>query len=471
MSDATLLQQCLQEIERRFPHLAEATRKKYDFVDRNFKRQAEILADNCRYQAWNFTRRFGKSVTFAKKGCGVAANNPGAQVLYIALTKDSARGILWDAVEKELLREQVPFKSYYDQGIFDFKNGSTFRFFGVDSGYNEMKKVLGQAYDLVGLDESGSMRIDVEMLIMQMITAALIDRAGSLVMLGTCESIPNTFYQRVTEGKHPDLPWSIHRGHTEESPYTGPAFKLEKEGMIARNPDVVNTSWFKTHWLNQWSADDDLLIIRFDKSINRVDKLPGHTDWIYGLGIDLGFNDATSFTVDAISSKSPYLYRIRSFKAPGLDFTGVAKIIRELNQEYKFTFAEVDGANKQGVQEMQNRHDLGITLKAAEKTDKATFLRLMGDDYKEGRIKHVGEGCVPLESEQGSLMWIKDSDKEDPRCENHCNDGALYIWRKMRTYFKPEVTEWKTKDQRMVEAFEEEARQARAEEEEMALLF
>jgi hypothetical protein len=471
MSDAVLLRQCMEELKRRFPGLALAAQEKYDFTDYNFPRQAQILADLARFQAWLFTRRFGKSTTFAKKGCGVAANNPGAKVLFLALTLDSARGILWDAVEKELKDHKVPYRGYYDNGIFELGNGSIFRFFGVDAGYNEMKKVLGQAYDLVGLDESGSMRIDVETLIMHMIYAALIDRQGSLVMLGTAENIPNTFYQRVTEGKHKDLPWSIHKGHTSESPYTGPNFDKEKAELIKRNPDVVKTSWFRTHWMNEWCADDDLLIIKFDQEKNRADKLPDHRDWIFGLGVDLGFNDATSFTVDAMSPKSPYLYRLKSFKTPGLDFTGVSKIIRELNAEYGFTFAEVDGANKQGVEEMQNRHDLGLKLTAAEKSDKATYLRLMNDDYKEGRIKHVGEGCVALENEQSSLQWIKDSEKEDPRCENHCNDGALYIWRKMRTYFKPEVTPWKSTDQKMEDQFLEEARRAMEERDEESLLY
>lgn len=468
MNQAELLRAHLAELQRRFPDKA---RRHYDFTDYNFPRQAQILADKSRFQAWNFTRRFGKSVTFGKKGASVCANNPGAQTLYLALTLDSAKGIIWDAVEKEFKQHKVPYKPYYREGIFALKNDSIFRCFGVDAGYNEMKKILGQAYDLVGLDESGSMRIDVGTLIMQMILAALVDRDGSLVMLGTCESIPNTFFQKVTTGEHKDLPWSIHRGHTEESPYTGEKFKKEKAMLIENNPEVVNTSWFKTHWLNQWCADDDLIIIDFDKERNRVEKLPDYKDWIFGLGVDLGFNDASSFTVDAMSSKSPYLYRIKSFKTPGLDFTGVAKIIRDLNDQYKFTFCEVDGANKQGVQEMQNRHDLGLKLNPAEKSDKPTYLRLMGDDYKEGRIKHVGEGCVALENEQDKLMWIKDSDKEDPRCENHCNDGALYIWRKMRTYFKAEVAPWKSKDQEMEDRFLEEAKRAMEEREEESLLY
>jgi hypothetical protein len=49
--------------------------------------------------------------------------------------------------------------------------------------------------------------------------------------------------------------------------------------------------------MNEWCADDDLVIIRFNNEINRIEKLPEYGDWIFGLGVDLGFNDATSFTV------------------------------------------------------------------------------------------------------------------------------------------------------------------------------
>jgi len=460
------LREVLEEIKRRQGILAV-----YDFVDHNFPRQAQILADDSRFQWWLFTRRFGKSRTFAKKGGSVVSNKPGSKVLYLALTLDSAKGILWDAVEQELLEKKVPYKGFEREGIFDLKNGSLFRMFGVDSNYKEMKKILGQGYDLVGLDESGSMTIDVEELIMQMILAALSDRQGSLVMLGTAENIPNTFYQRVTNGLETSLPWSGHKGLTQESPYTGKQFQSDMDLILKNNPLAANTSWFRTHWLNEWCADDDLLIIKFNPEINREEKLPDFKDWMFGLGVDLGFNDASSFTVDAISSHSPYLYRIKSFKTPGLDFTGVAKIIKDLNEEYKFTWCEIDGANKQGVQEMQNRHDVGVKLNPADKADKATFLRLMGDDYKEGRIKHIGEGCKSLEVEQKSLMWIKDSDKEDPRCENHCNDGSLYIWKKMRNYFKAEKSEWKPLQERMEDEFKKESREMLSQENETAFLY
>src|SRR5690606_3647933 len=155
----------------------------------------------------------------------------------------------------------------------------------------------------------------------------------------------------------------------------------------------------------------------FNEALNRIDKLPKFDNWIYGLGVDLGFNDDSSFTVNAMSSSSPYLYTIKAFKAPGHDITDVSNKIKELNSKFGFTWCVVDGANKQGVQEMQNRHDLGLTLITADKTDKATFLRLMDDDYKQGKILHVGDDCLSLEKEQASLVWIKGSNEEDPRCQ------------------------------------------------------
>jgi hypothetical protein len=459
----------LQEILKRIKEL-DGRQERLDFSDPNFPLQTQILESlrSYRFQGWQATRRGAKSTTFGKAACDVAANNPGSKVLYLALTLDSAKGILWDCIEKELTDKGVAFHGYEREGRFELDNGSLIRFFGVDSNYKEMKKILGQAYDLVGIDECGSMTIDMEELVLQMILAALSDREGRLVLLGTAENIPNTFFQKVMDYVEKSLPWHKWKWTTEQNPYMARQFAADKALILQNNPLAVNASWFKTHWMNEWCADDDLLIIKFSPDINEIDALPNFNDWIFGLGVDLGFNDASSFTVKAMSSKSPYLYTVQSFKHTGMDLTDVANTIKKLNQEYNLSFCEVDGANKQGIEEMQRRHDVGITLTAAEKTDKATFLRLMADDYKQGKIKAVKGKCDQLIKEQSQLMWIKDDNKEDPRCENHCNDSALYIWRKMRNYFKPEVSEWKSKDDKMIDNFlkeaEEEMRRMREQE-------
>lgn len=471
MNKNELLKLHLEEIKRRFPGL----RERYDFTDYGFPLQAKILEDDSRFQAWQCTRRFGKSTAFAKKVLTTLVNTPNSKALYLALTFGSAVGILWGIIEGELkskgLIEGRDYTTNKSDGEFHFKGGGMLKFVGVNANYKEMDKLLGQAYDHVGIDECGSMTVDMQSLVLNKILAALTDRRGKLTLLGTTENIPNTFFESVTSKKENSLPWKVYKCSTLDNPYMATQFREDMEMILHNNPLAKEASWFKTHWLNEWCADDELIIVKFNEEINRVAKLPDYGDWIYGLGVDLGFDDDSSFVVNAISSKSPYLYTLKAFKSPGFDLTDVSTKIKSLNSEFAFTWCVIDGANKQGVQEMQNRHDLGVTLEAAEKTDKASFLRLMNDDYKQGKVKHVEGECKALEDEQSQLMWIKGSNEEDPRCNNHANDSQLYIWRKMRPYFKPEVSEWKSQDQKMEEKFLQEAKQLMDDEEELSLLY
>ena len=139
-----------------------------------------------------------------------------------------------------------------------------------------------------------------------------------------------------------------------------------------------------------------------------------------------------------------------------MDFTDVANVIKQLQVAYPIYKVIVDGANKQGVEEIRKRHNLSLV--AAEKTDKETFLRALSDDYKQGRVKVFAEKSQQLIDEQSQLMWLKDANKEDPRCENHCNDSLLYAWRDCKNYmFEPEYSEWKSEEQRMKEQEKREA--------------
>lgn len=404
------------------------------FIDDNFPKQKELILDPHRFQLWNCTRRGAKSTSFAKRACKKLNENPGHKGLYMALTLDSAKEILFDVVEKELDDNSIGYKADRNKGIFRLENGSQLRFFGVDSSYKEMKKALGQKLSIVGIDEAGSMTIDMETLCYQMTKPALSDLNGELILLGTCEHIPNTFFEAALTGKDSlSSLWKKHIWTTYENPYMAAIHHKEMEELKTANPNVVKASWFRTHYLNEWCTDEGLMIVRFNPLLNSVDEIPKE-EYFYGLGVDLGWNDASSFTVVAFSKHDPNIYVIESFKSKELDLTEVSNTIKTLDEKYKLFAVEIDGANKQGIQEMQNRHGHRTKLESAEKTDKATFLRLFADDYKQGIVKHVGEGCKQLETEQSQLMWLKDTDKEDPRCENHCNDGALYIWRKCRNY-------------------------------------
>ena len=266
-----------------------------------------------------------------------------------------------------------------------------------------------------------------------MIMPALTDNAPDswLSVLGTCENIPGTFFEEITEGRERGRAWSIHKWTAYENPHMKRQWKAELSEMIGSNPDIIHASWFKTHYLNEWCADDDLLIIPAKKLVKV--KFVDDGTYNYVLAVDLGYNDANSFTVVAFSERTRRAVIVKSFKEAELDFTDVANKIKEIQRKYNIYKIRIDGANKQGVEEIKKRHH--IPMEAAEKTDKAIYLRLIRDDVLTGTLVMDEDNCGELYSEWTQLMW-KDSDrsKEDDRCQNHCSDSALYAWRECRHY-------------------------------------
>jgi hypothetical protein len=367
---------------------------------------------------------------------------PKKKNLFLALTLDSAREIVWDDL-KDLsenygwvIGKDIKFNEA--RSIARHKNGASVRLFGINSSSKEMKKVLGQKYKKVFVDESGSMTIDMVKLCYQMIEPGLIDYDGQLTLLGTCENIPKTFFEKVTMGREPG--WSIHRWTSDKNPYVRDAWVKKKNELIEQNPNVIHASWFRTHYLNEWCQDDDLLIIPFHEERNSVEKLPASIDWSFVLGVDLGFNDATSFSVLAFSPDHPICYRVKGWKERGLILSKVGKEIERIRSQYDFFRIVIDGANKQGVEDLKQR--MGLPLKEAEKAGKAIYLKTLKDAVVTATFKVVKGDNNDVVEEWDHLQWSDETHlKEDPRCENHSSDSTLYAFRECKHYIytEPEV--------------------------------
>lgn len=399
----------------------------------DFKVQNDCLdAVKDRFKAINCTRRAGKSVGEAKSHIECAMKYPKSRQLYMGLTLDSVSEIIWDVFKDETELAQIRCKFNETKKIILFPNGSRIRLFGLDSSRREMRKVLGQKLRKVSIDEAGSITTDLKKICYQMIRPTLIDLAplSWLTLLGTCENIPNTFFEQVTEGREPG--WKVFKWTASDNPYLKIQWEREIKDILKLNPAAKEASWFKTHYLNIWCADDDLIIMPIDVTRDFISELPkGKYQFI--LGVDLGYKDATSFVVVAYSFDDPVCYIVESQKETEMDFTDVAKTIKAFNKRYPFDKLIVDGANKQGVQEMRKRHDL--PLHNAEKADKATFLRMFKDDFVQERVKIIEGANNELHTEWKSLLWKNsDRDEEDGRCQNHLSDAALYAWRECKHY-------------------------------------
>jgi hypothetical protein len=412
-------------------------RTKVDVYSNCFERQNICRLDKSRLKAYNATRRAGKSDIMAKEALEPCVNEHGVTVLYMGLTLDSVREIIYDVIIREIERCGVAYKGYEREGVIKIlETNSKIKLVGIDTSYREMKKVLGTKPRRVLIDESGSMTINMEKLIYQMIGPALIDLQGEIILGGTCEDIPNTFFEKVTTGK--EKGWSIHRWTTEENPYMADLFKKEIDTILSNNPLAVNTSWFKTHYLNIWTTDDSKKIYKL--SDHNFILSSNFTNPIYTLAVDLGSNDDSAFVVQSYDPKHPYSIVNESYKSPDMDFTDVANKVKWFIQKYPISKLIVDGANKQGVEEMRRRH--GLPFNNAEKKDKITFMRILNDDLVQGRVKIIREQNLELVTEIDNLIYNKDKTEEDPRCQNHLCDALLYGHRDLRAYLyeppKPE---------------------------------
>lgn len=391
-----------------------------------FLKQNNAIDDRARLKAYNCTRRAGKSIAVAIDFAETCSAETGVNCLYMALTLDSAREILWDAMKEYSFKADPYCKPNEARTFIKFSNGSRIKFSGADCSEKQMRKTLGQKYKKVAIDEAGSFTIDMNKLVYQMIRPATADYLGQIILLGTCENIRDTFFEKITEGHEPG--WSIHKWTAYDNPHMKDKWIQENADLLARNPNIVNASWYKTHYLNQWCADDDLLIIRLHDGAY-ADELPARkTDYNYILGVDLGFNDSSSFTVVAYHDFDKVAYFVESRKQAGLILSQVAEQIALLQSRYPFDKLKIDGANKQGVEEMRVR--FGLPLEAAQKQEKAFFLKLLDDDIQIGNVRILKNKCNSLITEWKNLQWKNlNKEDEDPRCQNHEGDAALYAWR------------------------------------------
>lgn len=423
--------QLTQSQRQALKELLKRHKKKPSLRNPSFNKQNQAIDDSAKLRAWNCTRRAGKSTAAAIDLVETLEKYPNCKNLYLALTLDSARGILWDELKNMNDKFKLSLEFKEQRSIVVHENGASIRLFGVDANAKEMRKVLGQKYKKVFIDEAGSMTIDMEKLCYQMIEPSLMDLDGQLTLLGTCENIPNTFFEKVTMER--EKRWSVTKWTTADNPYLKDIWAREISIMLSENPKIVDASWFKTHYLNIWCQDDDLLIIPFDEQRNEVSNLPSNIEWFFVLGVDLGFNDATAFSVLAYSPYHLVCYRVFGFKKSGLILSKAGEEIEKLRKSYDFTRIVIDGANKQGVEDLKQR--MKLPLVEAEKTGKPTYLKALKDDVITGNFKIVSGSGDGLKKEWAQLQWIDMNQlKEDPRCQNHESDATLYAWRECRHY-------------------------------------
>lgn len=404
--------------------------------DPNFTKQSDFIKDPARLKAIFCTRRSAKSFTAGLYMIHECLTNPGINCLFIGLSRDSAKGIIWKDI-LQVINYQFELRAQFNLSelTMSFPNGSVIRVTGIDADQDEMNKLLGKKYRLVCIDEASMYTVDLEKLVYGILKPAMADQRGSICLMGTSSNYTRGLFYDITTGSRRD--WSVHSWTAHDNPYVAKQWQEELDEIERDRPLFKETPLFKQWYLNQWVVDTDKLVYKYDPGKNTFGTRPTSLSpmgWTYILGVDTGWEDDNAFVLCAFHENDQSLYVIKTFNKAHMTFDQVTLKIQEFMNDKDHAPAKViiDGANKQGVESMRQRSS--IPFEYADKIGKVDFIEMLNADLVQAKIK-IHNNCTNLINELMGLVWKTDGDKivipkkEHPSLPNHLCDAFLYAWR------------------------------------------
>lgn len=413
---------------------ASRLRKRQNLIGEAYPRQRAFLESTCRTRVACCTRRAGKSYGLGLLLYQRALSRPNVTAIFIALTRESAKRIMWRDVLQEIDRKYSIGAKFNESDLtVTLPNGSVIALVGGDASLAEAAKLKGIKPILAVVDECQDFRTDLERLVVSVLRPALVDNEGDLLLCGVPGNIKSFFY-RVSTGLEPG--WEVHQWSALDNPSVAQKWQKEIDALIAINPRVVDAPWFLQEYRGAWVTDSNLLVYSSYSPVrNDTTDQPNIDDWVFLLGVDFGWNDATALVLAAYSHYDPTLYVLKAAKRTKQDVTAVAKWIGDWAERFPIAIYVADTASKQVVEELKARH--GIPFQGAEKRGKSEAMMMMNSDLLMGKIKILQPHCAALTKEMQGLIW--DSKKlpvkvEHPGCEQHLLDSLLYVWRCATNY-------------------------------------
>lgn len=421
-----------KEAETERPYIASLHPKQKAFVlDRSPKKTALC------------SRRAGKSEGLAAWLLEGAESCPGGMSVYIVLSRNHARGIMWRTLEEIERRHSLglQFRERDNQLFVRTKNRHDIWLAGCKDSV-EVEKFRGLKYRRAAIDEAASFGGYIRTLVDDVLEPALLDLQGELALTGTPGAIPaGLFYEATTGDKTANqkaVKWPTHHWTVLDNPYVPHAGewlakKLEQNNWSEDHPTYLR------EWKGIWVRDDGALVYPFDER-NLYHELPSDDyegKWRFGLGIDVGHDDPCALVVVAYRQGLPELYVVHVEKHEGLIPSQLAAKVARLQKDYKFDHMVIDsgGLGKGYQEEMSRRYN--IHAEPAKKTQKRAFIEVIRGEMMSGNVRLHPVAAGPLIDEMAVLTWDERREAEDGRFDNHCCDAFLYVAREVLSGYTP----------------------------------
>lgn len=442
--------------------------KGISFRDQSFAAQDAFVIDPSRFIAAQCSRRAGKTNALALKFFKTLHANPGSLCLYIALTRESARNIMWGVMQEFDERFGVGLIFTESNLTVTHPNGARLQLFGADMK-NFIRRLKGIKTPGVAIDEAQDFGVHLETLVEDVLTPTLTDYKDSwLALTGTPGPIPIGYFYKVTQ--EAKFGFSLHKWTLFDNPYLPQARKFVDELKTKRQWNEEHPT-LRREWYNQWVLDTQSLLIKYNESVNHYEALP-HYKFTYILGVDLGLRDSDALAVLAWSPQTPNIYLVEELITSGQDISALSNQIQDLQSRYDISKIVMDtgGLGAKIAEEITRRKH--IPIMAADKKRKFENVAFLNDYLRLGKFKAVRTSQFAQDSYMVQIDYEKTTpDRLIVKNSFHSDviDAVLYAFRESPAFTyqqeleKPKwgTPEWgRAEETRMMRIAEEEAEEA-----------
>lgn len=426
----------LKELKKRAKDLQEKKKiPTFSFDKYCFKNQTSFFrGKGPRFRTAVCSRRAGKTVGIAADALDTCNKEKKVLLLYITITKQNARNIIWGDIKNIVEAYKMPYKlDDLRLEATNTKTGSKFIIAGAKDR-SEIEKYRGWKLRKCYIDECQSFRSYIKDLIFDIITPALRDHRGELYLTGTPGPVKAGVFYEFSQS---DL-WDNHKWTAFDNPHMHNPDKgkdlevvLEEERTMKQIP--ADDPGYIRETYGEWVEDLDSLVFKFNDGKNVYKTLPDRK-YNYIFGIDIGYNDSDAIGVLAFDNEHKQVFLVEELVKNKQNITELVKNIKLLKEKYDPIKMVMDAGalGKKIQEEIHMRH--GLDIEAAEKTRKVEFIALLNDDLKTGKLRCFNgsifrEDCMLVQWDKESIIKNPENPKISKVYHSDICDAVLYAWR------------------------------------------
>lgn len=396
----------------------------------NFPKQNSFILDDSRFLVAQCSRRAGKTNGLAIRFFKTLEKYPKSQCIYLGLTLDSARDIMWPVLQEINEKYSIGCTFVESRLTMTHPNGAKIRLLGADMS-NFIKRLKGRKYPGVAIDEAQDFGPHLQSLVNDVLTPSISDYAdGWLALTGTPGPVPQGYFFDITQNRKYDF--AFHEWTLIDNPHMPEPAKFIND-LKRRYEWKDNNPTLLREWRNKWVLDVHALWIRYEESLNDYAELPPiKGKWNYLMGIDLGFKDADAIAILAWSELSDSTYLVEECINNKQGITELVNQIEALSKKYDISKMVIDegGLGKKIAEEMRRQKQ--IPVHQADKALKQQNVEFLNDSLRTSRFKAKASSRFAQDSYLVQIDWEKSRpDKIIIKKKPHSDiiDAVLYAFK------------------------------------------